>query len=215
MKKLLLTTAAFLSLASTAHAATLIDLGSTVTYGAGSAVTGDINIAGLNPATQLILTGDAHVINPALPNSAGQYTAPDGGSVFGNNYLAVINTPGPSGTATYNLAPSQTTFGFTWGSVDAFNTLVVNTTNGSYTITGQNIKDNVAGVSLGSTDEDVTLQDTLGGFITSLVLTTSQNSFEVANFETATATPLPASVTLFGSALLGFAALAFFRRKAV
>ncbi len=210
MKKLLTLTAAIALVTGTANAATTIYLGATssdTSFSAGGTLTPNVDLTSLSPS-QLTLTGNAFVVNPAT-SVAGQYSQPLF-SLYGDNFLAVVNSPGPAGTAVYNLNPGQHVFGFTWGTVDSFNNLVLTATNATYALSGTDLVNNIPSLTTGPDQADVIFNDT-AGTILSATFTSGGNSFEVANFESAV--PLPAALPLFGSALVGAGALAR-RRKA-
>jgi hypothetical protein len=208
-------TLAVLTFAGTANATTTINLGPFVTYASGGTLTPNVDLTTLSPA-QLSLTGNAVVITPA--SSGSDYLAPNGGVVYGDSYLSVFGTPSSGGiyvnptpgVATFNLAADQHTFGFIWSSVDPGNTLVLHATNGDFTFTGQDIADNLIGFGAYPMGEYSLVFNNIYGSILSATFSSTNNSFEAANFQSAV--PLPAALPLFASAFVGFAALARRRR---
>jgi hypothetical protein len=205
---------ALLALANTAQAATInldVSLGSTYSYSTGGTYTPNIKLTNPAPAT-LTLTGDAHVIPGfiSVPNIVAAPTPP----LFQGRYLAVINNPGPSGTATFDLATGDNEFALKWGTIDSYNTLVIKDSAGNtFNVTGAEILSHLSGTVIpGTTQANVSIVDPLGSIL-SAELETTQNSFEAANFyegRDPTSAPLPPAVLLFGSALLG---LVFFARR--
>jgi len=172
----------------------------------GGTLSPNINLTNTTPAT-LLLQDDALVLgNISLPGIATEPT----GSLFGNSYLAVVANPTPAGTATFTLGAHENLFGFTWGTIDSFNNLSITDSRGViYNITGADIL-NALGNPGGNTQANVIFTDPFGNIVTAK-LTSSGNSFETANFQESV-TPLPASLPLFLTALLGMAILVFFAR---
>ncbi|HEU0118549.1 MAG TPA: VPLPA-CTERM sorting domain-containing protein [Alphaproteobacteria bacterium] len=212
MKKIALLAALAALIATPSHAATLaINLGNTstaITYGVAGALNPNINLATYGG---LALTTNAIVVNPAT--SLSMYYSQPTGSIYQNNYLAVLdNPPGPGtvtpGSATFTLAAGQHSFAFTWGTIDDFNTLTItDSRNVTYTITGTDILTQIGGTDH-TAQADVNFIDTFGTIVSATFSTTS-NSFEAANFGQSNV-PLPASLPLFGAALMG---LLFFARR--
>jgi hypothetical protein len=204
MKKLLLATAliALAGSAAPAHAAVIdVTLGSTPTSLSYSTVGG-----GLSPNVNLLTLGgnlttsNASIINPAS-SSTGLYTQPTG-PIYGDNYLAVFGVP-TTGTATITLGANINTLGFTWGTIDDYNSLIIKTSQGvTYTITGDDILSQIAGSVDHTTQANVQFTDP-GGTILSAELTSTQNSFEAANFEEVNSVPLPGAFSLFALAMAG------------
>jgi hypothetical protein len=202
MKKLLAGAALLLvSLSTSAQAATVdILLGTTSTdqtYSSGGTLNPNVNLSALT-ASDLTLS-NAQIV-AAGANSSGNYASPTG-SLFGGSYLAVLGSPS-TGVANFTLGNSTNTFGFTWGTVDSYNSLVLSDSRGvTYTITGADLINNL---SLGNNaQEDVVVTDPLGTFLTAQLISTS-NSFEAGNFsESQSSVPLPSSVTFFMMALAG------------
>ena len=130
-----------------------------------------------------------------------------------NNFLAVLGTGNP-GSATLTLAANENTFGFTWGSVDTWNTLTITDSRGvSYSITGSDILAQLGNPTPGkqNTQTDISFTDPYGKLISAQFASTD-NAFEAGNFSETSATPLPSSALLFGTALMGLAAFAYRRR---
>jgi hypothetical protein len=143
-------------------------------------------------------------------SSTGFFTQTTAGSIGGvqrspfanplTNYSAISNNAVfTAGSATYNYAAGLTSFSFLWGSPDQYNTVKF--------FSGQGGTGSVEGTFTGSSLTDpfkhigydlVTFLAT-GGTIGSVVLSDSgQPAFEYSNV---TATPLPAALPLFASAL--------------
>ncbi len=170
------------------------------------------------PASQLALTGNAYVISPST-TFGPDYIPPESGLNYGNSYLSVFGHPSPQGGVLSNPTPGmavlnlagQHNFGFTWGSVDDGNTLTLVATNATYVLTGTDIANALlGGIPYG--DADLSFTDAAGTFVEA-IFTSTNNSFEAANFEIGSAVPLPAALPLFGAAVMGVGALAR-RRKA-
>jgi hypothetical protein len=123
---------------------------------------------------------------PSDPNGA----PPANSSPAGTPYLSVLG----GGSATYTFGPDVHAFEFDWGSVDAYNTLTINSTGGPAIV--------VPGLSFpNAADGNQTAAGTNGLFLvvghagetfTSVTFASTQNSFEVDNLAT------PTSVTSFG-----------------
>ncbi len=200
-------TVAFFGMVGAANASTLdVQLGSTgsdLSYSTGGTLSPNINLA---TTSGLTLDTNSQIINP-VSSSPGNYKAPTG-PIFDNNYLAVLGVP-TTGQATFTLAGGQSNFGFTWGSIDTYNTLILtDSRNVTYTITGTNLLAQIAGSVNGTTQSDVIFSDAFGT-IKSAVFQSTENAFEVANLGQS-AVPLPASFPLFAAAFLG---LALFGRR--
>jgi hypothetical protein len=212
---------AFFALIGQAHAATLnIDLdlmlnGGVITPGTGGTYTPNLPLFPASSA-DLTLQNNAHVFPGFGPFSSipNIRTRPGGALSPQNDYLAVINNPGKSGIATFSLT-GDNVFAFTWGTIDKYNDLEIKTTDGQYDISGAYILTLLGNSAVaGKTQKNVEFIDTnpLGTLI-SATFTTTQNSFEAANFykgSDPSKTPLPSAAWLFGSTLL---ALAFFSRR--
>ncbi len=198
---------AVLFLGHSAQAATLdldVTLGSTFSYSTGGTYTPDIKLTSPSPAT-LTLTGDAHVIPGfiSVPNIVAAPTPP----LFQGPYLAVINNPGPSGTATFDLASGVNEFALKWGTIDSYNTLVIKDSVGNtFDVTGAEILANLSGTVIpGTTQANVEIRDPLGSIL-SAELETTQNSFEAANFYEGgdpSKAPLPSAMWLLWQCALG------------
>jgi len=226
MKKLLsLTAVAFLGLLGHAHATVLdFDLGN---------ASGVFSFVGdgpaLNPNIDLsTYSGLTHNSNATLISEgvsvANQYKAPNGGgSLFGGDYLVAFgahrppNHSGQEGLATFTLAPTINEFSFTWGTIDSYNKLMLTDSNGHvFNITG-NVFNNpslISGFKFGTTEADVRFFDPFGS-ITSAVLTSSDNSFEAANFgavDPPAPVPLPGSIVMYVTALIAFMCFVTWRK---
>jgi hypothetical protein len=131
-----------------------------------------------------------------------------GAQPFGTtgNYLSVL------GGGTENVAFSKTSsFSFFWGSVDAYNTIVVDTTGGNTIFTGADLPGVLDTGCQTSTDCNryVTFTDITGSNITGFSMSSSSNSFEITNIS---AVPEP---TTWAMMILGFVGVGFlaYRRK--
>jgi hypothetical protein len=211
MKKFLPVAAlALFAFAPQAQASILdITLGTPGSTTAAGALTGNVDLSTLGGNLSL---SNAMIVSPPT-STFGVFAAPHNGvGLFGNNYLSVFGantSPNHSltdGTATITLGSFQNTLGFTWGTVDPYNTLILKDAGHTFTFTGQDIL-NIIGGTPGVVETDVSFFDPFGPILTA-ELTSSQNSFEAADF---TEAPLPGALTMFAAALFGFAFLA--RRK--
>jgi hypothetical protein len=207
-KLLLLAACAACSLAAPSRAATLdITLGSTLQYGSGLSLAPNID---LKTFSGLQLGSDSHVITPPVlfPHT---FTVPSG-PLFDNNFL-VLN--GGSSNTKISLAHGNDLFGFTWGSIDTDNIVVLtDSKHHTFTITGADILNHVAGLSgddAADRQENVVFKDPFASIV-SAVFETACDPFEMGNFGQGEA-PVPASLAMFGAALLGFGLLGNKRRK--
>jgi hypothetical protein len=168
----------------------------------------NVNLTTAEGSGQLVLNA-----NSAIYTSSNSTATAPTGTLFGGNFLAVMGDTG-EGMSTFTMSPGQSGFGFTWGTIDDYNTLTITDSRGyTFTITGSELLSAISGVDH-TTQSDVEISDAFGT-ITSAVLTSTQNSFEVANFsQTASAVPLPAALPLFGAAVLGLGLIAYRRRQA-
>jgi hypothetical protein len=210
MKKLLVLAAlALVGFSQVAHATTidvLLGAQSTdMTYSTGGSLNPNQNLSSLSAGT--LDLNNSYVISGSSSMS-GYYAAPTG-SLYGNSYLATYGSPTP-GTATLHLAANENTFGFTWGSVDPYNYLILTDSRGKvFVVTGAQILSQLAGTS-GVSQADFIATDPFGSIVSAQFLSTS-NSFEIANFsESQSAVPLPSSITFF---MLALAGLFFIYRK--
>lgn len=121
---------------------------------------------------------------------------PVNSSPSGTQYLAVLG----GGAAQYTFAQPTTGFEFDWGSVDAYNTLTVFTTLGSYSATGAIVPPADGDQSAFSTNGLFTAFASPGELITGFKLESGTNSFEIDNVATR-AVPEPAAWLLM---ILGF-----------
>jgi hypothetical protein len=158
--------------------------------------------------------------NGTANTSVGAVTGGFVGTAFGSN--PVPSNPSniwdsafsTLATITVDLTNPASYVGFTWGTPDANNTVEV--------FDGANLLATYTGTSLNITQ----FHDTPGtGFfnvsagsgeaITSLVLSTDTNNFEVDNFAAIepTATPLPAALPLFASGIGGLGLLGWRRKR--
>jgi hypothetical protein len=207
---------ALFGISGSAHAATLDvflgTLSTNLSYSASAAnLNPDIHLT--SPAPASLSLSNAQIINPAS-SSAGNYLDLMG-NLFDNNYLAVFGTSGNVGQATFTLAANQNVFGFSWGSIDDYNTLTItDSRNVTYTLSGADILAHIGNPVPGNqaSQTDVSFVDPFGSIV-SVKLGSTQNAFEAGNFSSS-ATPLPGSVVLFGTALMALAAFAYKRQQA-
>lgn len=120
------------------------------------------------------------------------------------NYLSVMG----NGTATFSFSDSgNKSFGFQWGSVDAYNTISFSGSGGPFSFTGADILNPANGFQFSGGSAFVTFT---GAFDT-VTLTSSANSFEIDNVKIASQVP-DGGMTV---AMLGLAmgSIAVVRRK--
>ncbi len=144
------------------------------------------------------LAADANVTNDPSP----QFVL--GTGEVGNHFVGISG-----GTSlTFTFAQPTTYIGFLWGTVDDFNTATFydgDTVVGTFTGTDLLNPPDATSAIYANFFAD-------GGAFTSVTLSSSGNSFEFDNVRVA-ATPLPAALGLFGSAIVGMGALGLRRRK--
>ncbi len=144
------------------------------------------------------LAADPFVSNDPDPNFVL------GTGEVGNHFVGI-----PGGSAlTFTFAAPANYFGLLWGTVDSFNTMTFydgDTAIASFT--GTDLLD-----PPDSTSAIYANFFADGGTFTSVTLTSSADSFEFDNVRVA-ATPLPAALGLFGSAIVGMGALGLRRRR--
>lgn len=191
--------------ATSAQAATTI----TFTDGAG----------GLNPGETMYADFDSGP--SSYGNLSGSYVVQTGGNGqgadpavggMGDPYLSVIG--GATATFDFSSSGGVQQISFDYGSADTYNTFVLHLSDGSTeTLTGQDI------INVGTADGDqgstrtngrVTFRPDAGVFITSLDLTSAQNSLETDNYGVISAVPEPGS---WGLMLLGFSVMAAALRR--
>jgi hypothetical protein len=134
---------------------------------------------------------------------------PDANFVLGTGEIGnhFVGIPG-GGSLTFSFAAPTTYFGLLWGTVDDFNTITFYdgaTVVGSFT--GSDLLDPPDATSAIYANFFAN-----GGTFTSVTVTSSANSFEIDNVRVA-ATPLPAALGLFGSAIAAMGALGLRRRR--
>jgi len=217
MKKLLaLAVISFIGLTGVAHAATLDIF---LNAGAGGSFFGisssslspnplnvDINLAAAN-GTSLNLGPNSFIVNGsnfAHKDPSSNLT----GAGNAGNYVAVEG----GGQASFSIASGNNAFGFSWGTIDTYNQLILTDVKGNiYTINGTQLAAAVGTPANGVTNFDVDFIDPNGSLKTA-VFTSTINSFEFGNLAEGNTAPLPASLPLFGAALIGLVVLA--RRRA-
>ncbi len=123
----------------------------------------------------------------------------------GNHYIAVSG--GTNLSLTYTGGPGYY-LGFLWGTVDGFNSVTFFDGGQEIaTFTGFDLQEEPDHTSAIYANFYAT-----GGTFTSVVFSSSENSFEFDNIRVAT-TPLPAGLGLFGAAIAGLGVLGFGRRR--
>jgi len=141
------------------------------------------------------ITGSGFQIK--TPPADGDGAPPANSVPAGTPYLSVL----AGGSATLSFGSAVTAFQFDWGSIDAFNTLSIQSTGSDPIIVpGGNFTNPANGnqVSPG-TNGLFTIWSTAGEAFTSITLTSSSNSFEIDNL--AVGVPEPATWTMM---IMGF-----------
>ena len=154
------------------------------------------------------ITGSGFLIKTPPSNSQG---APPASSVpYGTSYLSVLG----GGSATITFDAPVTSFQFDWGSIDAFNTLIIDSSAPEkIIIPGGNFSNAANGnQSSAGTNGLFTVWGDAGETFTSITLQSTRNSFEIDNLAIGnTAVPEPATWALM---IMGFGgAGAMLRRR--
>lgn len=209
MKGFLSTTlTAFLLTGGAAQAATLdITLGPSITYSYNASEILPASNVDVSDPSKIHLVDNAQII-PAGNNKTLYWTAPAG--ITGSNYLAVLGlTPDlkhdDKGEAFFTLGSGNDHLGFTWGTIDTYNSLEIMAGPNKYTITGANILNALTGAIAGTTQVNVEIDDPVGN-IHKAIFTSTGNTFELGNIsqtDTPAPTPLPAAWLLFSTGLIG------------
>lgn len=212
LKKTLLAAVLSFVFAAPAHASLLtitINNGSIVghAYSSDGSVSGNIDISEVTGASGTASQG-------TNVSSGGSVIAKSpSGNLYDHEYFYVLGSD--TRMAGLTLTSAVDTFGFRWGTLDTYNSVIV-TDGTSYmtTITGtailtilQTYKKNF---SAGNDQIDLIIRD-LGGAIRSIIWSSTGNTFEVANL---TAIPLPAAFWLMLSALVALVGFSAYRRRA-
>lgn len=164
---------------------------------------GDVTFEGFDdgPQSGISIPGgtldyDGAVIVQNITNGDGAIPFPTGNG----DYLSVKS----GGNATFNFTSPMGSFGFQWGSIDSYNSIVFSLGAievGSFT--GDDIINPANGNQLSGGSAFVTF----GGSFDKVVLSSSQNSFEIDNVS------VPDGGTTLVLLGLGLAGVAFARRK--
>jgi hypothetical protein len=203
MKKIIALAAFLLAgISSSANASTLdILLGTPSTYSLSAAdLISNVNVS----SPQLVPISNAGVVVGSIPNIILKPSNISNATP----YLAIFQ----NGSAQFTPSSSINQFGFTWGSIDVFNTVTISDATHTFSITGSDLAAHIA-VSFGTTEKDVLFTDPFGPIL-SVLFSSSSNSFEVAHlFQGSNNTvPLPGSMILF---MTGLVALLLLRRKQI
>lgn len=187
--------------------------------GANASVTGSLG-GGFGTFATLSGTGIS-------PNSGGTLSGPVNATIVGGTVYGADETfaddvlPGETflGSGPTSGTPATLTFSgdgvgyisFLWGSPDLYNTLTVNSTDGSQSFTAASMLFPVTNGDQ-AFNQSVQFLAASGSMITSLVFSSDQNAFEVGRFSV-TAVPEPETYALMlaGLGIMGFVAR---RRKA-
>jgi hypothetical protein len=148
---------------------------------------------------QVVLSGNPQVVDTVSGDNVLGSGPP------GNHYVAIYE----GNTLTFTFSAPATYFGLLWGTVDGFNSITfLDGGEELATFTGFDLQDEPDHVSAIYANFFAD-----GGAFTSVVLHSSEDAFEFDNVRVA-ATPLPATLGLFGIAIAGMGALGMRRRRA-
>lgn len=157
--------------------------------------------------TEIASVSGGSILSASNPNAA----IPSPGTV--GNFLAAGPSDGGNSTVTFLAAGGVTQLSFLWGSPDTFNTLIVNTNDGSYSYTADQ-----AGVTPPNGNQSfaeyVAFATSGGEFITSLQFESTSNAFEVSNFAVS-GVPEPGTWAMMVIGFLGVGFLAYRRKSPV
>ena len=143
-------------------------------------------------------------IGIATLDKAGVHVMPF--TVENGTYAYVSKGESP---VTLSLGGDKTYFGLLWGSVDSYNTIAFY--SGSTLIASYTGTDVLAGAD-GSATIYANFWAAAGTTFDTVVFTSADEAFEFDNVRVA-ATPLPAALGLFGSAIVGLGAFGIRRRR--
>jgi hypothetical protein len=153
-------------------------------------------------------TSTAFYVSPYAGTSYYGTTAGDFDAVF----IGVITNPPDFsfGSATFNAPTGTNDLSLFWGSPDSYNTIkFYSGLNGTgsllATLTGTTILNDGSGNDLANI--------LLGAAFDSVVLSTTQDSFEFSDLTFSTATPLPSTWTMLLAGIVGLAFFAHYRGK--
>lgn len=158
--------------------------------------------------------GDWTFTNGSQPVEVNILSSGSGAQPLGTtgNYLSVLG--GGSENVTFS---ARSSFSFFWGSIDNYNTIVVDTTLGDETFLGSNIPSLVgSGVqatgcqTLTNCNRYFTFTDGDGGQITGFTISSSENSFELTNIS---AVPEASTWAMMILGFMGVGFLAYRRRN--
>jgi len=157
------------------------------------------------------ITGSGFQIK--TPPADGNGAPPANSVPAGTSYLSVLS--GGSATIALGLASA---FQFDWGSIDAYNTLTINSTMGpAIVIPGMNFLNPANGNQASpGTNGLFTVTGNAGELFTGITLSSSGNSFEIDNLAVKAAVPEAATwmMMIFGFGAAGYA-LRGRRRKSI
>jgi hypothetical protein len=156
--------------------------------------------------------GDWTFTNGAQPVQVNVLSSGNGAQPFGTsgNYLSVLG--GGTENVSFSARPS---FSFFWGSIDDFNTITVQTTNGNESFTGTDIATRFAADGVQATgcqtvtncNRYFTFTDgDAGQNITGFTISSTRNSFELTNIS---AVPEPATWAMLIVGFLGIGFLSY------
>lgn len=158
-------------------------------------------------------SGSAYIVNNFGGGSGGQSATPAGDNT---NYMSIL----AGGTETLSFNAVSKNFGFYWGSIDAYNSITFKL--GSSVVASFTGADGAIGASPGLGNQFANAQNkyvTFTGFnFDSIILTSSQNSFEFDNVSFQAAgniNPGVPEASTWAMMILGFLGVGFlaYRRK--
>jgi hypothetical protein len=164
------------------------------------------NSTGLPTATFVMPPASwiGNFIQSTTTSATNVQLSPFAGTGADGTPYSVLSAGGGFGSAIYNLTAGTTSFGLLWGSPDLHNTInFFSGADSTGSLLGSFSGASLLSATLGSGFDLVSFLVS-GGTIGSIQLSDTTAAFE---FTGVSAVPLPASILLFGSALLGLAAL--------